>query len=107
MANVFLIWKSWLSIVLCPQEVQKAVLYVFSAVTKETFPLLEAVIVLSSCGVSTLMSFMCLKLGVPVSAFRLFTVSGCPLYNCNLLCDYHLKAGKKTSAKTSYWLIHT
>ncbi|KAI7790954.1 putative protein ANKUB1 [Triplophysa rosa] len=75
------------------EEVQKVVLRVFSAITKETFPLSGAVIVLSSCSVSTLMSLVSLKLGVPVSAFRLFTVTRCPLYDCNLLCDYHLTPG--------------
>ncbi|KAI4898274.1 hypothetical protein NFI96_024408, partial [Prochilodus magdalenae] len=73
-------------------EVKKAVLHVYSAVTKETLPVGGTVALLTS-SVSRLRSLVSCQLGLPVSAFRLSTQNGQELYDCNLLSDYAVEAG--------------
>ncbi|XP_042568421.1 protein ANKUB1-like, partial [Cyprinus carpio] len=78
----------------CPtQEVSKAILHVFSAITKETLPIMGTVTLLRSF-VSKLKSVVSLQLGIPVSSFRLSTGSHLHLYDCDLLSDYAVQAGK-------------
>ncbi|KAB5559224.1 hypothetical protein PHYPO_G00026530 [Pangasianodon hypophthalmus] len=74
------------------KEVSKAVLHVFSAVTKKTLPIMGTACLLDS-SVSKLRSLVSLLLGLPVSAFTLSTHSGAELYDCNLLSYYAVEAG--------------
>uniref|UniRef100_A0A8C2G080 Uncharacterized protein n=1 Tax=Cyprinus carpio TaxID=7962 RepID=A0A8C2G080_CYPCA len=74
-------------------EVSKAILHVFSAITKETLPIMGTVTLLRSF-VSKLKSVVYLQLGIPVSSFRLSTGSHLHLYDCDLLSDYAVQAGK-------------
>uniref|UniRef100_A0A672P6U4 Uncharacterized protein n=1 Tax=Sinocyclocheilus grahami TaxID=75366 RepID=A0A672P6U4_SINGR len=74
-------------------DVSKAILHVFSAITKATLPIMEPVTLLRFL-VSKLKSVVSLQLGIPVSSFRLSTGSGLHLYYCNLLSDYAVQAGK-------------
>uniref|UniRef100_A0A8C1CDN4 ATP-dependent DNA helicase RecQ zinc-binding domain-containing protein n=1 Tax=Cyprinus carpio carpio TaxID=630221 RepID=A0A8C1CDN4_CYPCA len=71
----------------------KAILHVFSAITKETLPIMGTVTLLRSF-VSKLKSVVSLQLGIPVSSFRLSTGSHLHLYDCDLLSDYAVQAGK-------------
>uniref|UniRef100_A0A8C1TNS5 Ubiquitin-like domain-containing protein n=1 Tax=Cyprinus carpio TaxID=7962 RepID=A0A8C1TNS5_CYPCA len=71
----------------------KAILHVFSAITKETLPIMGPVTLLRSF-VSKLKSVVSLQLGIPVSSFRLSTGSHLRLYDCDLLSDYAVQAGK-------------
>ncbi|XP_053491087.1 protein ANKUB1-like [Ictalurus furcatus] len=74
------------------KEVRKAVLHVFSAVTKQTLPIMGTECLLAS-SVSKLRSLVSLLLGLPISAFTLSTQSGVELYDCNLLSHYAVEAG--------------
>ncbi|GAA6110879.1 protein ANKUB1 [Tachysurus ichikawai] len=65
------------------KEVSKAVLHVFSAVTKETLPIMGIACLLAT-SVSKIRSLVFLLLGLPASAFTLSTQSGAELYDCNL-----------------------
>uniref|UniRef100_A0A671K7I0 Ubiquitin-like domain-containing protein n=1 Tax=Sinocyclocheilus anshuiensis TaxID=1608454 RepID=A0A671K7I0_9TELE len=69
------------------KEVSKAILHVFSAITKATLPIMGPVTLLRSL-VSKLKSVVSLQLGIPVSSFRLSTGSSLHLHDCNLLSDY-------------------
>ncbi|XP_026091221.1 protein ANKUB1, partial [Carassius auratus] len=73
------------------KEVSKAILFLFSAITKETLPIMGPVTLLRSF-VSKLKSLVSLQLGIPVSSFRLSTGSRLHLYDCNLLSDYAVQA---------------
>ncbi|XP_051978363.1 protein ANKUB1-like [Xyrauchen texanus] len=72
------------------KEVNKAILHVFSAITKETLPIMGDLL---SSSVSKLKSLVSLQFGIPVTAFTLSTESGLLLYDCNLLSDYAVQAG--------------
>ncbi|KAK2869173.1 hypothetical protein Q7C36_001044 [Tachysurus vachellii] len=74
------------------KEVSKALLHVFSAVTKETLPIMGIACLLAT-SVSKIRSLVSLLLGLPVSAFTLSTQSGAELYDCNLLSHYAVEAG--------------
>ncbi|KAG9351205.1 hypothetical protein JZ751_025096, partial [Albula glossodonta] len=74
------------------KEEDKPILYVFSAVTKETLSVMGTVFLLST-SVSTLRSLVSLQTGLPVSTFRLTTPSGLELYNCNQLDEYNIGVG--------------
>ncbi|KAJ8418894.1 hypothetical protein AAFF_G00003930 [Aldrovandia affinis] len=74
------------------KEEDKPVLHVFSAVTKETLPVMGTVFLLST-SVSRLKTLVSLQSGLPVSTFRLTTQSGLELYNCNRLDEYAIGVG--------------
>ncbi|XP_051764231.1 protein ANKUB1-like [Ctenopharyngodon idella] len=75
------------------KEVNKAILHMFNAIMKDTFPIMGLVTLLRSF-VSKLKSVVSLQLGIPVSSFRLSTRSSLHLYDCNLLRDYAVQANK-------------
>uniref|UniRef100_A0A671KA42 Uncharacterized protein n=1 Tax=Sinocyclocheilus anshuiensis TaxID=1608454 RepID=A0A671KA42_9TELE len=81
-------------------EVSKAILHVFSAITKATLPIMGPVTLLRSL-VSKLKSVVSLQLGIPVSSFRLSTGSSLHLHDCNLLSDYAVQAGKSHLQKVA------
>uniref|UniRef100_A0A8C1RC30 Uncharacterized protein n=1 Tax=Cyprinus carpio TaxID=7962 RepID=A0A8C1RC30_CYPCA len=82
----------------------KAILHVFSAITKETLPIMGTVTLLRSF-VSKLKSVVSLQLGIPVSSFRLSTGSHLHLYDCDLLSDYAVQAGKSHLQSLHHILI--
>lgn len=86
------------------QEVRKAVLHVFSAVTKQTLPIMGTACLLAS-SVSKLRSLVSLLLGLPISAFTLSTQSGAELYDCNLLSHYAVQAGKECNTHLAIWFV--
>lgn len=76
---------------LCQNE-QKPVLRVFNAVMRETLSVMGTVFLLSS-SVARLKSMVSHLCGLPVSTFRLTTLGGVQLYDCNRLHDYAIEAG--------------
>ncbi|XP_051231894.1 protein ANKUB1-like isoform X1 [Dicentrarchus labrax] len=79
---------------------QKPVMYVFNAVTGETFPIRgsEALLHMSVARLKTVVS---MQSGLPVSTFRLSTPAGVQLYDCNHLQDYAIKVG--TTLRLDTW----
>lgn len=79
-------------------------LHVFSAVTKETLPIMGTACLLAS-SISKLRSLVSLMLGLPVSAFTLSTQNGAELYDCNLLSHYAVEAGKECNTPEAIWFV--
>uniref|UniRef100_A0A3Q3RHF7 Ankyrin repeat and ubiquitin domain containing 1 n=1 Tax=Mastacembelus armatus TaxID=205130 RepID=A0A3Q3RHF7_9TELE len=71
---------------------QNPVIHVFNAVTGETIPVMgsETLLHMSVAGLKTLVSMQC---GLPVSAFRLSSLAGVQLYDCNQLQHYGTAVG--------------
>ncbi|KAJ8374341.1 hypothetical protein SKAU_G00049210 [Synaphobranchus kaupii] len=74
------------------KEEDKPVLHVFSPVTEETLSVMGTVFLLST-SVSRLKSLVSRQTGLPVGAFRLTTLSGLELYDCNQLDEYAVEVG--------------
>uniref|UniRef100_UPI003AAA5399 protein ANKUB1-like n=1 Tax=Centroberyx gerrardi TaxID=166262 RepID=UPI003AAA5399 len=82
------------------KNVQKPVMHVFNAVTRETLPIMGSVFLLSA-SVARLKTMVSLQCGLPVSSFRLSTPSGVTLYDCNQLHDYAIEVG--TTLRLDTW----
>ncbi|XP_061739994.1 protein ANKUB1-like [Nerophis ophidion] len=80
------------SIKCCVKSDEKPAMFVFNAVTGETFPATGSAS-LQNMSVSQLTSAVSAHSGLPVSVFRLSTPAGVHLYDCNTLQDYAIKAG--------------
>ncbi|XP_066565658.1 protein ANKUB1 [Amia ocellicauda] len=74
------------------KEEDKPILNVFSAVTKETLPIMGNIFLLSTA-VSHLKTQVSRQCGLPVSVFRLRTPNGVELYDCNRLDSYGIDVG--------------
>ncbi|XP_044057019.1 protein ANKUB1-like [Siniperca chuatsi] len=79
---------------------QRPVMRVFNAVTGETLPIMgsEALLHMSVARLKTVVS---MQSGLPVSTFRLSTLTGVQLYDCNQLQDYAIEVG--TTLRLDTW----
>ncbi|XP_054644864.1 protein ANKUB1-like isoform X2 [Dunckerocampus dactyliophorus] len=91
--HIFLCVKyPFVSVYLFVQSDQKPMLYVFNAVTGETFPVMGSTCLLKM-SVSQLKTHVSAQSGLPISVFRLTTPAGVQLYDCNTLQDYAIGVG--------------
>ncbi|XP_073915070.1 protein ANKUB1 isoform X6 [Castor canadensis] len=81
------------------KEEEKPTLYVFSAVTQETVPIVDSSLLGKK--VSDLRTLVTLRCGFPVSVYCLRTPQGLEMFDCNSLKAYQIETG--TTLRLDVW----
>lgn len=79
-------------------------MFVFNAVTGETFPIMGSMGLLNK-SVARLKTEVSEQSSFPVSSFRLSTPAGIQLYDCNRLRDYDITVGNGCFICAGSWLV--